>query len=245
MSGYKATCRAFVVALVLIFTTVRLAQAQETLIEKLSLDHWGQGTVTFNSGATVEGKVNYDYTTGIVRVQREGRTERYADGMVSGIEVDWFNTPEKARFLRMKVGPAERIYRVLYEGSNVAFLSYFEIDTWTQTPAEPSNPYLLGIRMLTSENNNQEVIYINQVKEVFMYVTPNEKSEIIGTLSLVKPVDTKEMVFKSDIQKKQVARDLDDFNANLLSFIKKQKLNLEERADILKLLKAAVGRTTN
>ena len=127
----------------ILFITVFLhtngLDAQDDFISALRLDHWAPGSLVLKDGQTVHGEINYDYANHFVQIKQGDSLRLFSERLAHSLHFDWFDTPEEATFRNLRINGPERMYRVLFENKNMAFLSYYEIDIKTDGPVSTTD----------------------------------------------------------------------------------------------------------
>ena len=199
-------------------------------IKDLKLTAWTKGQLALNSGEVLEGELNYNYVVQIIRVKVDGKELAFNESQVAFFE---YETDEgKEVWKRLKLEQVPRLYRVLAENQSVAFLSYLDIE-------RDMRYYRAGDyhgSQFAPMNPNEEA-YREMVKtraEAYVAVTSNGKVTPLGRIS-ERPSRDLFTDNQSTISKKRLIAFLENFDPTIRDFIKKEKLKMNQPADIIRI----------
>ena len=199
-------------------------------IKDLKLTAWTKGQLALNSGEVLEGELNYNYVVQIIRVKVDGKELAFNESQVAFFE---YETDEgKEVWKRLKLEQVPRLYRVLAENQSVAFLSYLDIERdmryyragdYHGSQFAPMNP---------NETAYQEMVKTRA--EAYVAVTANGKVTPLGRIS-ERPSRDLFTDNQSTISKKRLIAFLENFDPTIRDFIKKEKLKMNQPADIIQI----------
>ena len=209
---------------------VNVSTLAQKPIKDLKLTAWSQGQLALNSGEMLKGELNYNYVVQIIRVKVDGKELAFNESQVAFFE---YETDEgKEVWKRLKLEQAPRLYRVLAENQSVAFLSYLDIE-------RDMRYYRAGDyhgSQFAPMNPNEEA-YREMVKtraEAYVAVTSNGKVTPLGRIS-ERPSRDLFTDNQSTISKKRLIAFLENFDPTIRDFIKKEKLKMNQPADIIRI----------
>ena len=214
--------------------------AQDDFISALRLDHWAPGSLVLKDGQTVSGHINYDYANRFVQVKQGDSISLYHETLTNTLHFDWFDTPDKATFRNLQIDGPERMYRVLFENSKLAFLSYYEIDIKTAGPlATTSRPK--GIALVNPETvkgeAEEKTLYFHSWKERFLLVTATGELRELGTYFILPANDKGQVQQGALMTKKGLLRKLRDIYPQVGNVLDAKSIDLDNRHHIMQVFK--------
>jgi len=227
-----------------IFLHTNGLDAQDDFISALRLDHWAPGTLVLKDGGTVQGEINYDYANHFVQVKQADSIRLFSERIASTLHFDWFDTPDKTTFRNLNINGPERMYRVLYENSQMAFLSYYEVDIKTDGPlASTTRPK--GIAQSspapTSNKAREKTIWFRSWRERFLLITATGDIRELGSFFILPANNKGQMQQGALMTKKSLAKNLKDLFPNAKSYLADKRIDLDNRHHIMQVFQKVIA----
>ena len=232
----------------ILFITVFLhtngLDAQDDFLSALRLDHWAPGSLVLKDGRTVHGEINYDYANHFVQIKQGDSISLYSERTANSLHFDWFDSPEATTFRNLSINGPERMYRVLYENSHMAFLSYYEVDIKTNGPlASIKRPK--GIAQPTAEpvagQTNEKTLWFRSWKERFVLITASGETRELGTFYVIPANSKGQMLQGALMTKKGLAKKLNDVMPGAKDYLSSRQIDLDNRHHIMQVFQKVIA----
>lgn len=216
--------------LVLFVAIASTSKAQEFYDKALSLETWYNGELVLRSGEMEKGSINFNYVLDMVQVKQAGRISTYNKSQIESFRIypDAENDRERNyKSLNLPIG--YRIYEVIAEDSEKAFLASTQVDEKAQTYFMPMGGPSFGATSLVPNT-----YFIEMRSEDYYLINRRGEIDYFGRILFRR---NNKGQASSEINRKQTLKKLKEFDPNLDQYLKDNNLNIREHDDLLQIIR--------